>query len=195
MNRVIFTGAQGTGKTTLLNVCRDKEANIITEVVRNLSKEGIKINEMGDSDGQKKIFETYEQLLSDTKPYFSDRGLTDVLAYSIYLKDKGAVPEELVKEQFEKLKQFTQSHADVIYCYFPVEFDVVDDGVRSVDEDFRKAIDKNIRTILAVLGINYVTIRGSHEERVETLTKLERWLEYGIELYAESFMNNMEYNK
>ena len=195
MNRIIFTGAQGTGKTTVLKALEERGANVITEVVRNLSKKGVKINEDGDENGQKKIFKAYEKLLSENTPYISDRGLVDVLAYTMYLSEKDLVSEELVTKQFKALAKFMKSNGDIIYCYFPIEFDVVEDGVRSVDEDFRKAIDENIKTILAKMGVTYVTVRGSQEERIAILDKLQTWLKYGVELYAESFANNAQYNQ
>ena len=57
MKRLIFTGAQGTGKTTILNHFKNEGYNVITEVVRNLSKEGVKINEMGDESSQARIYD------------------------------------------------------------------------------------------------------------------------------------------
>ena len=43
MHRIIFTGAQGTGKTTVLNHYKENGKNVITEVVRRLAKKGVKI--------------------------------------------------------------------------------------------------------------------------------------------------------
>ena len=62
--KIIFTGAQGTGKTTILNHYKEQGYNTITEVVRKLSEEGVKINEMGDLKGQQKIFNEYNKLLN-----------------------------------------------------------------------------------------------------------------------------------
>ena len=62
--RIILTGAQGTGKTTVLNYFKDTFLTPITEVARNLSKQGVKINEDGDKKSQDVIFQTYYDLLS-----------------------------------------------------------------------------------------------------------------------------------
>ena len=80
--RLHFVGAQGTGKTTILNHYKDQGYNVITEIVRNLAKEGVNINEMGDVEGQKTIFGSYQKLLKSKKGYISDRGLVDVLSYT-----------------------------------------------------------------------------------------------------------------
>lgn len=166
--KLIFTGTQGSGKTTILNLFRDSEWNIITEVVRKLSKEGIKINEMGDEESQSKIFETYKELLAGDN-YISDRGLTDVAAYTWYLVNEGKVHPSILWEQLADIEEFFNKHSDALVCYFPIEFPVVDDGVRSVDEEFRKKIDNNIKRILDDYKIPYITITGTVEERVNII--------------------------
>lgn len=165
--RFIFTGAQGTGKTTILNHFKENGVPVITEIVRNLAKEGININEQGDLQGQRTIFNKYDELLSQTKTYISDRGLTDVIAYSYTLAEKGRVPYEFVNNQLDRLKQFTQENPDIVYFYFPIEFPVVDDGVRSTDEHFRIVVDRYIKRILEAVGIRYVEVRGTVEERIK----------------------------
>lgn len=165
--KLILTGAQGTGKTTILNHFKDTMP-VITEVVRKLAKQGININEYGDADGQKLIFDTYQKLLSETPEYMSDRGLTDVLAYTGYLFDSKKIEDEtVVFDQAEALGKFNSDHPDVIYFYFPIEFPVVDDGTRSIDENFRKAIDQNILGILKLSGVPYIEVRGTVEERIK----------------------------
>lgn len=166
--KLILTGAQGTGKTTVLNEFEKGGWNIITEVVRKLSKEGIKINEMGDEEGQTKIFDTYKELLQ-CEEYISDRGLTDVAAYTWYLVAEGKIHPSILWEQLACIESFFENNQDVVVCYFPIEFPVVDDGVRSIDEDFRKRIDHYIKDILDSREIPYITVTGSVEDRVRMI--------------------------
>ena len=172
--KIIFTGAQGTGKTTILNHYKEQGYNIITEVVRNLSKEGVKINEMGDLEGQRKIFATYNKILNKEESYISDRGLTDVTAYTSYLGIKNDDNDLRIETlyQLADIQDFYQKNPDVITCYFPVEFPVVDDGIRSLDENFRQDIDKGIQNVLEGLGIQYHTITGTVEERIKQIDKI-----------------------
>ena len=165
--RIILTGAQGTGKTSVLNYFQNTYLNRITEVARNLAKQGVKINEGGDDDGQVKIFETYEKLLSQDIDYISDRGLTDVLAYSFYLYKRGRVSSEVLNNQKMRVKEFFEHNPNILVFYFPIEFDVVSDGVRSTDPDFRKEIDEYIENFLGEFIPNkYHTIHGTVEERI-----------------------------
>ena len=70
MIQLNFTGASGTGKTTMLNKLHElyPDLKIKTNVVRDLVKEkGIKINEMGNDEGQKVIFDAYDKFLIENK--------------------------------------------------------------------------------------------------------------------------------
>lgn len=188
MERVIYTGAQGTGKTTILNIMR-ATYDVITEVVRNLAKTGIKINEQGTLEGQETIFNEYKRLLSEKREYISDRGLTDVAAYTLYHSvhekniDKKAALTRLALDQINYIKQFVKENPDVVYCYFPIEFPVVDDGVRSTDEKFREEIDKHIVDILKIANIPYITITGSVATRLSTCMDAMEYAKYRNILY------------
>lgn len=168
--RLHFVGAQGTGKTTILNHYKDQGYNVITEVVRELAKQGTNINEMGDVDGQKTIFGTYKKLLNSKKGYISDRGLVDVLSYTFshaIVEDNENGPlKKLADKQFIAAEKFYRENPDIQICYFPIEFPVVDDGVRSTNEEFRSQIDFLIKLFLDTSGVKYHVISGTVEERV-----------------------------
>lgn len=171
--QVVFTGAQGTGKTTMLNVFKDKFENVVTEVVRNLAKNNnVKINEQGNLEGQKTIFNEYLKLLDVDTGYLSDRCMIDVLAYTMYLyeKTKDTQLALLIIEQTKEIEKFfNETHKDVIICYFPIEFEVVDDGVRSTSEEFRSAIDDHIQQILINHVKKHYIICGDTEKRTKTI--------------------------
>lgn len=182
--KVVFTGAQGTGKTTILNHYKDQGFNVITEVVRNLAKKGVKINQDGDEKGQTKIFNEYKKLLADTPNYFSDRCLLDVTAYTIYLYRAGKVSEDFANKQLKNLHKFMLANPDIFYCYFPIEFDLVDDGTRSMDVDFQKEIDSIILSLIGSLGLGFVVINGSVEDRIAKIDKLMDWVKTSDELFT-----------
>lgn len=170
--RIILTGAQGTGKSTVLHELegRLKDYKIITEVVRNLNKKGVKINEAGDESGQRTIFDTYKEVLSAGGNYISDRGLSDVAAYTEYLyRYKMAVGKEEFVREMNTMIRFAKENKDVLFVFFPIEFPVVKDGVRSEDEGFRHTIDLYIRENLVRHDVEYITVHGTVEERVKTI--------------------------
>ena len=56
------------------------------------------------------------------------------------------------------------------YIYFPIEFDAVDDGVRSVNEKWRRKVDKGFVEQLELLpDYKRLTITGSPMMRVEQI--------------------------
>jgi len=55
------------------------------------------------------------------------------------------------------------------YVYFPIEFDSIDDGVRSVNEEWRKEVDDEFKAILGGVRQPYLTITGSPMQRVEQI--------------------------
>ena len=172
IKRIVLTGAHGTGKTTVLNMFKEGGYPVITEVVRKLAREkGIKINEMGDDEAQKMIFNTYLKEF-EADEFVSDRGLTDVMAYTLYLVNKGKCQTGLLESQLNELKNFKVRNSDIAYFYFPIEFELEDDGVRSIDPEFQRDIDKNLKTILKEAGINYFLVHGTPEERFQQIVDL-----------------------
>ena len=156
--KINLTGTQGTGKTTVLNELSRiyPQFNIITEVVRNLSSTGVKINEEGDNKSQYAIFSAYQELFEQNKNYISDRGLVDVIAYDRYLYKHNKINQIVLLNHQQALRRFLKKNPDVIHVYFPIEFDLVDDGVRSTNKEFQKSIDNYIVDILNEYNIDYI---------------------------------------
>ena len=55
------------------------------------------------------------------------------------------------------------------FIYFPIEFKSVDDGVRSINEDWRTEIDNQFKSVLLATGRDYLTVTGSPNQRVEQI--------------------------
>ena len=168
--KICLTGSQSTGKSTVLNLFKEVGYPVITEVVRNLVKEkGITINKEGTDATQRLVFNTYSKVLGETEKYVSDRGLTDVISYTAAGVFEGKVSKAVLDEQEVQLKELIANNPDIVYIYFPIEFPVVADGVRSVDEDYRKQIDNLIHDTLDGLGVDYLTVTGTPEERFKQI--------------------------
>ena len=171
--KINLTGTQGVGKTTVLNELSHiyPQFNIITEVVRDLSGTGVKINEEGDNKSQYTIFNTYQKLFEQNKNYISDRGLVDVVAYDRYLYKHNKINQIVLLNHQQMLKKFLKFNPGVLHVYFPIEFDLVDDGVRSANKEFQKEIDTHIANILHEYDIVHIKVSGSVEERVKQIKK------------------------
>ena len=56
------------------------------------------------------------------------------------------------------------------YIYFPIEFDAVDDGVRSVNEKWRRKVDEGfIEQLEQLPDYKRLTITGSPMQRVDQI--------------------------
>lgn len=175
MERFNFLGTQSTGKTTVLKELQKDPAfegiEFKTEVVRNLMKsEKIQINESGTIKTQSLIFNAMMEILESKMFFISDRSVLDVFAYTKWQadhnKDATLVEDydQLVRFQLSYIKDNIQKLGTVFY--FPIEFPLVADGVRSVDENYRKEIDNNMKSLLEEFEIEHVIVRGSVEEKV-----------------------------
>ena len=181
-----FTGAQGTGKTTILNevVSEYKDMEVITNVVRNLYNKGdIKINKKGNGKTQQLIYDTLKHKCIDylynscyedfNTGCICDRSLVDVVAYTKYLYERGKASKSSYEEQLKDLKEWVIYHRHGCkYIYIPIEFPAVVDGVRDIDEEYRKEIDENIKWLLRECNIDYYILEGSVEERVEMMKNI-----------------------
>ena len=174
---VSFTGAQSTGKTTLLNELKKwKELEdyvFIDEITRNVSKLGMKINEKGDDATQTAIMNAHIENLKKGDNLILDRCSLDGVVYTHYLYLHGKVS----KDTFDYARQVffeTCLRYDKIF-YLKPEFDIVDDGVRSSSVQFRDEIASIFERYIAEYNLkkhNIVELSGSVEERLEAIKRV-----------------------
>ena len=179
-----FTGAQGVGKTTILNevIKEYKDMGVITNVVRSLHDNGIKINKKGNGKTQQLIYDTLKKeyinfLYNDHEDInsgcISDRSLVDVVAYTKYLYERGKASKNSYDEQLKDLKEWAIYHKHGCkYIYIPIEFPAIEDGIRDVDEEYRTEIDNNIKWLLQECEIDHYILEGTIEERTEMMKNI-----------------------
>ena len=173
---VSFTGAQSTGKTTLLNQMRNweclKDYTFIDEITRNIKKKGMSINEKGNDDTQTAIMHAHIENLKKGNNLVLDRCSLDGVVYTHYLYLHGKVS----KDTFDYARQVffgTCLMYDKIF-YLKPEFDIVEDGVRSNSVQFRDEIASIFERYIADFNLrkyNVVELTGSVEERLEVVKK------------------------
>lgn len=183
--KIILTGAQGTGKTTVLNaVFADTTidtSNItkVSEVIRELAKTdaSVKYNENGTEESQQLFFDTYETIFTNNNNYISDRGLVDVVAYTKWLLEHNQVSVEFYNKMYNRWIEFCErvSNYGIVYQYVPIQFDAIQDGFRSTNDEYREYIDKTILELLDDARVTYY-IFGDTEKTVESRVNTIKYL-------------------
>jgi nicotinamide riboside kinase len=172
---VSFTGAQSTGKTTLLNRLVEKNPNVtfVEEVTRRVKRlYDVPINEDGGDVTQFLIMADHVQnLFSKDKSDLTvfDRCAVDGVVYTRWLQLQGMVSAE-VYSACCKIYDAIIDQYDVIFYTDPADVKLVDDGERSVNVDFRNDIIKLFNDKLEGLD-NVVVLSGSVEERLNIVKK------------------------
>ena len=162
--RIILTGAQGTGKTTLMNALAADGTRTISHIRKFAAEQDIDISTASEY-GQKEFFKSLKKELSSKRSYISDRGLTCVAAYTFEKAIAGDISKKLADKQYVDIIKFHNDNPDILIVYLPIEFEVEDDGVRSIDKAFQMKIDFLIKNLLDTANIPYITATGTVEER------------------------------
>ncbi len=182
-----FTGAQSTGKTTLLNRCKEelcvpsdkKGWNFVDEVTRKVMRDGWSINEDGDNLTQLFILKEHLQnhTVSKSEKWILDRCILDGYIYTKWLCEQGAV-DTWVLTYAGNLLNLLGKHLDIIFYTDPRDVPIEDDGERSVNVDFRNEIIKIyedlISNSLSTPGRDtwrrkIVRLSGNVDERMSTI--------------------------
>ena len=177
-----FTGAQSTGKTTLLNKLREKNTDnsfeFVPEVTRLIMRDyEMPINEDGNdltqllimSEHVRNIYKNKADRLIRGMHMIFDRCVVDGIVYSRWLLNEGKISKccyDACALIYEELKD----KYDIIFYTSSDDVKLVDDGERSIDAKFRNGI---INTFNAFLERGYdgkvVVLEGSVEERLKTI--------------------------
>jgi nicotinamide riboside kinase len=167
-----ISGAHSVGKSTLVNELTTnkgklKDYEFITEIVRSLAKQGIKINKGADHVSQMIILEEHYKNILRYNKMLTDRCALDAFAYATWDYLNGAYSYEQHK-QHEAIFLDTIKSYDLIF-YIAPEFEIVDDGFRSLDSKYQKEIHVIFLKLIQKHRLNVITISGTVEERLEKL--------------------------
>ena len=175
--RVSFTGAQSTGKTTLLNKCKEiyKDYKFVDEVTRYVRKTyDVKINEVGGTETQLYILaEHIKNHLRAEENLMLDRCILDGYVYTKYQVDNGKVSEQVL-HAFNGVFSVLFDKLDYIFYTDPADVKLVDDGERSVDLNFRSDIIEMFENIVDYkMSLNnrkkIIRLSGTVAQRMEKI--------------------------
>lgn len=181
MKLVSFTGAQSTGKTTLLQQLADncdlRKVKFVSEVTRHIHRDyNLPINEHGGELTQFMIIadhiaNIFKKVPKHIELKILDRCLVDGWAYTKFLrKHHESVSYKLRDLAEEYMLELCQNY-DVIFYTCPKDVAIVNDGIRSVNEGFRDEIINNFELIMPNIRelTNVVDLKGSVEDRMNTV--------------------------
>jgi nicotinamide riboside kinase len=170
--KIAVDGSFSTGKTTLFNelIKFYPELHPIEEVSRVLLAE-YGLSSVDELQGKQKL--KFEQGLIDRqislelqhKNFIVDLSLIANLAYKT--NDK-IVDRALANKVSEFLGE--RGNYDLIF-YIPIEFNLVKDGLRHEDEEFRKFIDQEIKNIHIKYNVSPIILSGDISQRLELAKK------------------------
>ena len=180
-----FTGAQCTGKTTLLKHLYKENGDypfvFIPEVTRLVKREyNMPINESGDDLTQMLIMtEHVRNIFRDRADHIVrgihqilDRCALDGIVYSHYLLDKGKI-NRATYDACDLIYKKLINKYDVIFYTSHEDVELVDDGERSVDKIFREDIiglfDMYMQYNIIEKGPRVVHLEGTVKERLKTI--------------------------
>ena len=180
-----FTGAQCTGKTTLLKHLYKENGDypfvFIPEVTRLIRREyNMPINESGDDLTQMLIMTEHVRNIFRDRADHIVRGIHQILdrcalagiVYSHYLLDKGKI-NRATYDACELIYKKLINKYDVIFYTSHEDVELVDDRERSVDKIFREDIiglfDMYMQYNIIEKGPRVVHLEGTVEERLKTI--------------------------
>ena len=141
---VSFTGAQSTGKSTLLDYCCVKDLfrnfHCVKEITRKVAKERqVDRNELGADETQ--LYIMAEHLFNHNLKTNAllDRCILDGLVYTRYRWNKNNI-SNWVMDYTKELYNLLIDKIDIIIYPDPKDVKLVKDGIRSEDVQFRDDI-------------------------------------------------------
>jgi len=178
-----FTGAQSTGKTTLLNALYKENGDypftFIPEVTRLVKREyNMPINEGGGDLTQMLIMTEHvrniyknraDHLIRGVHQIF-DRCALDGIVYSLWLLQEGKIGRSCY-DACDLIWKNLKDKYDVIFYTSPDDVELVDDGERSADVKFRNDIINifNIFLERRDFDTEVVELKGSVKDRLKTI--------------------------
>jgi nicotinamide riboside kinase len=176
-----FTGAQSTGKTTLLKKVKTlypDRFDYVDEVTRRIKRFGVPINNEAKNYNLTQSLIINDHLVNYTKVFegsdesvrdlLLDRCIVDGYIYTKYFYRQGKVSYKIFEFAEYWYKELTPKY-DVIFYTNPEDVKLVDDGERSIDAEFRKEIIDLYETEFLDKYDNICILKGSVEERLEIM--------------------------
>ena len=167
--KIGLTGTMSVGKSTLAKALGEvdmfKGYTVQTERSKYLRDQGIQLNTDSTLKGQL-VFAAERSIELMQPNIITDRTVYDVCAFTLSAKSIGWYE----KRQFTDLLMNLRNDYDAIIYVSPEGVEIEDNGVRTIDAEYRKNIDIAIQEMLIEYAPKkLITVKGSTEERINTI--------------------------
>ena len=164
------------GKTTLLEMLKvhPDMAGIeflpesATQTIVKLNQHPLAMTQEGRANFQQLVLEN--QIKNEQKPrlnqssFISDRGVIDGLTYSYDLSN--------FQSLITQIKDYLVGNPYTHIIYLPIEFKFDSTGRELEDNVFQKETDTKLVEVLKMLNLDYYTLTGSRQERVDKFLEI-----------------------
>lgn len=160
--RICVIGAHGTGKSTIAKAISEYyNCAYIPDVCSDAFHKKFTINENTPPETQFWILSKQIELERNTpEPWIMEKSLWDNIIYGVFsIKDKKVI------EVITDIVKANAKYDLVFYC--PIEFPIPDDGIRSLNVDFQKAIDSSFLTFLKENKVKIHVLTGDVSSRLQ----------------------------
>jgi nicotinamide riboside kinase len=167
--KIGLCGTMSVGKSTLVKALAEleqfKDYYIATERSKYLRDQGIALNTDSTLKGQL-VFAAERSLELMKENMITDRTLYDVCAFTLSAK----TIDWTSKVYFVDLLMRLREEYDIVMYVSPEGVEIEDNGVRTIDAEYRNKIDVVIREILGEYPPKkLIEVKGSTEERIQTI--------------------------
>jgi len=167
--KIGFCGTMSVGKTTIVNALKElpefKEYEFRTERSKYLRDLGIPLNTDSTVKGQFVFLaERASELFHDN--IITDRTVIDVMAFTRLAK---SIPYYMADDLCQAASYLIKEY-DYIFYISPKGVEIEDNGVRTIDPEYRKKVDLEIKGLLnkyTSSNQRIVKLKGSTEERIQ----------------------------
>lgn len=163
VKKICFYGAESTGKSVMTKAMAEKyHTAFVPEVAREMLTSNTFNREDIIAIGREQTARVFSQAQRANRILFCD---TDVITTQVYSRHYLKVVPPVLYE-FERMVQYD------LYFLFEIDTPWVSDGLRDLGTDeSRKNMHRTFKEELDRRGINYITVRGTWQQREQIVTQ------------------------